>query len=424
MFFPKKNSSCRRYHGPSVPIALTVLALAMACTHSKTEATKPAPAIASSEIGTASAQRSEIQPAATKPSTLAEIYDLDAVDLHGLQAGTTIVAPECEAGEGFTVHHEPDVLAEPIYINGVVEPDRQIAGDVVEGFRIEPHIAAGAVVDAGCVIEHDAAPGCLGRVEITDARIPGVELPRVSIPDVVVGGHRISGAVAEAVVSPELHVAGVIVEESCDLGFVLEAIGEQVDRTFASRPALTREFQERPLIFRDAVSLEPTAGSSNHLPRTYVGRAVVPRVHLQRVRLPDQPFEYIDPVVDGVETLSNDAQTAFFIPSDVLFAFDSADLQLAAVEMLHSLVLQIRDELGSSELLIAGHTDSVGDDSYNQQLSEERARAVATWLTQAGSIDPHLVSSQGYGESLPAADNSTEDGRKQNRRVVIAVLSE
>ena len=71
-------------------------------------------------------------------------------------------------------------------------------------------------------------------------------------------------------------------------------------------------------------------------------------------------------------------------------------------------------------LVIAGHTDSEGGDTYNQDLSEKRAASVMAWLTGKG-IEASRLSSEGLGESRPVADNGNEAGRALNRRVEVRV---
>ena len=71
-------------------------------------------------------------------------------------------------------------------------------------------------------------------------------------------------------------------------------------------------------------------------------------------------------------------------------------------------------------LVIAGHTDSEGGDSYNQDLSEKRAASVMAWLTGKG-VEASRLSSEGLGESRPVADNGNEAGRALNRRVEVRV---
>jgi OOP family OmpA-OmpF porin len=70
---------------------------------------------------------------------------------------------------------------------------------------------------------------------------------------------------------------------------------------------------------------------------------------------------------------------------------------------------------------LQGHTDSVGADRYNQQLSQQRAESVREYLLGQG-VSAAQVVARGYGESQPIATNGTPDGRAQNRRVVMKVL--
>lgn len=86
---------------------------------------------------------------------------------------------------------------------------------------------------------------------------------------------------------------------------------------------------------------------------------------------------------------------------------------------------------GASEILkrypdmnveVAGHTDNVGPDAYNQQLSERRADAVRTYFIEHG-IPGEQMTIHGYGEAEPVADNETEEGRERNRRVELRILN-
>ena len=80
------------------------------------------------------------------------------------------------------------------------------------------------------------------------------------------------------------------------------------------------------------------------------------------------------------------------------------------------------DKYPGSELLIAGHTDSVGTDSYNLALSQRRAEAAATYLASQG-VERSRVSSKGLGETEPVAPNESEAGRSKNRRVEVAIYA-
>lgn len=100
---------------------------------------------------------------------------------------------------------------------------------------------------------------------------------------------------------------------------------------------------------------------------------------------------------------------------NVLFAFDSSELTPAAQQQLQALVPKLSDP-SVSRVRVVGHTDSKGTDAYNQALSERRASSAAEYLINQG-VTPQKVTSQGRGESEPVADNETDAGRAQNRRV-------
>jgi outer membrane protein OmpA-like peptidoglycan-associated protein len=101
--------------------------------------------------------------------------------------------------------------------------------------------------------------------------------------------------------------------------------------------------------------------------------------------------------------------------SDVLFRSGSFELLPAARERLAK-VSGIVLAYPSLHVAIEGHTDSVGSDEYNQQLSERRAQAVRDYFVQQG-INSNAVEAKGYGKTEPIASNDTADGRQQNRRV-------
>jgi len=101
----------------------------------------------------------------------------------------------------------------------------------------------------------------------------------------------------------------------------------------------------------------------------------------------------------------------------VLFDFDSAELRPESITELERLV-KFMNDVPFATALIEGHTDSVGADAYNLALSDRRAKSVFDYLTSRG-VDPARVKSIGKGESEPVADNSTDDGRQENRRVLL-----
>lgn len=105
--------------------------------------------------------------------------------------------------------------------------------------------------------------------------------------------------------------------------------------------------------------------------------------------------------------------------SDVLFDTAQYTLKPGAREKLAKIAGIVLSHPGL-KLEVEGHTDSVGGDEYNMQLSENRANAVRTYLADQG-IDPAKVTARGFGKTRPVADNSTAAGRQQNRRVEMVV---
>ena len=107
--------------------------------------------------------------------------------------------------------------------------------------------------------------------------------------------------------------------------------------------------------------------------------------------------------------------------SGILFPYDSAELTSDARSNLRSLADNLRADM-RTDVMIVGHTDSDGSDAYNQGLSERRGRSAEDFLVSLGVASSRLAS-RGRGESEPIAANSTEDGRRQNRRVEVAIYA-
>ena len=104
----------------------------------------------------------------------------------------------------------------------------------------------------------------------------------------------------------------------------------------------------------------------------------------------------------------------------VTFEFDKATLTANAKTVLDELVVPLMNRYPDMIVEVAGHTDSKGSDSYNQRLSDQRARSVVDYLTLKG-VELHRMTARGYGESAPVADNATDAGRELNRRVELRV---
>ena len=108
------------------------------------------------------------------------------------------------------------------------------------------------------------------------------------------------------------------------------------------------------------------------------------------------------------------------MPGNITFQTNSADINAGFYPVLDS-VARILVEFDRTMIRIAGHTDSTGSDQHNMDLSQRRANSVAAYL-QSRQITPARISAQGYGETSPIADNNTDMGRAQNRRVELTLI--
>jgi outer membrane protein OmpA-like peptidoglycan-associated protein len=120
-----------------------------------------------------------------------------------------------------------------------------------------------------------------------------------------------------------------------------------------------------------------------------------------------------------VERVGEGIQVTF--ASGLLFDFDSDVVRSEAATNLRNLAASL-DKYPGSDLLIAGHTDSVGTDSYNLGLSQRRAESAASFLVSNG-VDRTRLRSRGLGETEPVAPNDSEAGRGKNRRVEVAIYA-
>jgi len=106
----------------------------------------------------------------------------------------------------------------------------------------------------------------------------------------------------------------------------------------------------------------------------------------------------------------------------VKFMADSAKLSPEAEQRLTAFAEKLKSDNRNVYLEIQGHTDARGPDSLNQRLGEERAEAVRVFMNRHG-VPLNRMATISYGKKDPVADNKTRDGRAQNRRVVLVVMS-
>ena len=121
----------------------------------------------------------------------------------------------------------------------------------------------------------------------------------------------------------------------------------------------------------------------------------------------------------GVSVTRSGNQVILNMPGNVTFATNSTSISADFFEVLNSVVI-VLNEYEKTTVDVIGHTDSVGAETYNQQLSENRARSVAQYLAGQG-IQAERLLIAGRGESQPIASNATPEGRSRNRRVEIQI---
>jgi len=130
--------------------------------------------------------------------------------------------------------------------------------------------------------------------------------------------------------------------------------------------------------------------------------------------------------VQNLEVKETNEEIRIELAADVLFDFDKSDIRPSAQTALHQAAGIIRDK-GKGTVRIEGHTDSVGNDAYNQKLSERRANSVKAWLTNKEGLSNLQFMTQGFGAKKPVAPNKKPDGsddpegRQKNRRVEIVI---
>lgn len=122
----------------------------------------------------------------------------------------------------------------------------------------------------------------------------------------------------------------------------------------------------------------------------------------------------------GVSVTRSGNQIILNMPGNVTFATGSPNINASFYEVLNSVAI-VLDEYEKTTVDVVGHTDSVGSESYNQRLSEQRAQSVAEYLSGQGVLPARLLMA-GRGETQPIASNSTPEGRAQNRRVNIQIV--
>lgn len=135
----------------------------------------------------------------------------------------------------------------------------------------------------------------------------------------------------------------------------------------------------------------------------------------------DKQARDLEEDLEGAEVDRVGEGIAVRFDNSLMFDFDSAQLRSTARTELSNLAANLQ-KYPNTDLVIVGHTDSVGSDDYNMNLSQRRANAAREYLVGQG-VSPNRVTTVGKGEREPVESNDTDAGRQQNRRVEVAIYA-
>ena len=135
----------------------------------------------------------------------------------------------------------------------------------------------------------------------------------------------------------------------------------------------------------------------------------------------DKQAEELRQDLEGAEIVRVGEGIKITFDSGLMFALNSSDLNQTTKNNLSDLAETLK-KYEDTDILIEGHTDSTGSEEYNQTLSEKRANSVSGYLMTLG-VSGQRLTTIGYGENQPIADNETADGQQKNRRVEVAIYA-
>lgn len=162
-------------------------------------------------------------------------------------------------------------------------------------------------------------------------------------------------------------------------------------------------------------------------------RSQMQTIAVLRLSILEQIRDSIQKVMGAGSKVEIGENGSIILSESILFDFGSAEVKPDSTPMLNQLSRVFTSFLSDNEnskyvdsIVIAGHTDNVGVDYGNRKLSTERANAVLNYLlsTDGGKLSPYAkyFCSAGYGDTRPVADNATDEGRAENRRIEISII--
>ncbi|MBC7743845.1 MAG: OmpA family protein [Flavobacterium sp.] len=135
----------------------------------------------------------------------------------------------------------------------------------------------------------------------------------------------------------------------------------------------------------------------------------------------DKQAEEIKQTIPNAEVIREGEGIIVKFDSGILFDFDKSSLKANAKSNIDNLATSLQNN-PETNILIIGHTDATGADNYNLRLSDRRAGAVKAYA-MANGISASRLTTEGRGETEPIAENSTETGKSQNRRVEVVIIA-
>jgi len=121
-----------------------------------------------------------------------------------------------------------------------------------------------------------------------------------------------------------------------------------------------------------------------------------------------------------MKRLEDEESIQINLSSDILFDFDESEIREDAEDVLKN-IIPIIQKFNNAEVKIVGHTDSIGTNLYNQNLSLARAKACENWIKERIDLTTQRFISDGKGETVPISSNDTDENRQKNRRVEITI---
>lgn len=333
---------------------------------------------------------------------------------------------KCEEAEEMhdaTVEWLDDVVVEEQRIEAVADQTVEIDGEQVTIPGMPELVIPEIVGQSGCVIEYAAPGGCLPAVEVSGSYVPGYRVPERKLPAVELpDGTVIEEEIQPAMESEPIKQEGKFQEQVCQTE---PEAGEsdyvaQVIRPHISRPYIMASYSMSSSINRSSEITESGASVPGEVVQTYQVPTIT--VHSAHVEA-DYLETYKVDGADHTDYAEDDQVISYTTEGDVLFDSDDHALRSEAEEELKAIAddIALRDD--EYTVTVEGHTDDLPTQEYadNTELSEKRAESVVSWLHDNAGVSANDTLAKGLGDESPRSSNDSEEGRQDNRRVVITV---